>query len=156
MDRDPYASRRTPRDRLYPTCERAVAEFLVYPATDTSEHVTDILGLEPTYAHTKGEKSSLSRGRTIAPFTLWLLSSEFQVDSLDLRDHLDWLLNKLSQRNEQLSCLQRQEGLSMCISCIWWSRYGHGGPAIWPEQFKLMADMNLELSIEFSYYGEEE
>jgi hypothetical protein len=70
-----------------------------------------------------------------------------------MRDHLDWLLAKLSPRKYELSRVQSCDGLHMSVQGVWWSKYGYGGPVISPEQLGAMADLNLEFSISFGYFG---
>jgi hypothetical protein len=43
----------------------------------------------------------------------------------------------------------------MNVNCVWWSRYGDGGPTLWPEQMLRLAQLNLECSFEFAYYEDD-
>ena len=43
----------------------------------------------------------------------------------------------------------------MGIDCRWESRGGQGGPTLWPEQMRAMADLDLECSFYIEFYGEE-
>ncbi|UXM95623.1 DUF4279 domain-containing protein [Bartonella sp. HY329] len=88
--------------------------------------------------------------------SLWELSSENFVNSLDIRRHLDWLLNELKPSKNYLLHLQRDEKIQMYVKGIWWSKYGDGGPMIWPEHMALLAEMNLELGFEISFFGKDE
>jgi hypothetical protein len=87
---------------------------------------------------------------------VWLLSSEFAVESKDLRHHLDWLLNAVIPSEKSLREIQEFQSTKMAISCFWWSNYGDGGPAIWPEQMAMLHRLNLELNISFSYFGDDD
>jgi hypothetical protein len=97
-----------------------------------------------------------SLGRTrVAPKNLWILSSEGSADSLDVRRHLDWLLARLVPNAKALLELQEVEGLVMTVHCVWYSRSGHGGPTLWPEQMRALADLNLECGFDV-YFLENE
>jgi hypothetical protein len=87
----------------------------------------------------------------LCPATLWVLSSEFCVTSLDIRDHLDWLIDKLIPRKRKILELQHRDGVRMDVWCVWWSKYGEGGPALWPEQMGPLAELNLEWSIDVGF-----
>lgn len=143
----------TPMDPAYPTCVRAVVNYMIYPEAETWQQISEILDIKPTNGHNKGEPSSLARrGRPIAPLTMWGLSSEYVVESMDLRDHLNWLLEQLAPRKDAVLQLQLSEGLSMVVWCNWWSKSGYGGPAVWPEQLRVMSDLNLTLRIDCSFF----
>jgi hypothetical protein len=120
--------------------------------------VSKVLGIEPTKTSEKGKTyppNSLGRQR-IGKLNAWFLSSEGKVDSRDLRRHLDWLLTAIAPKKDKLIHLQGTVGLSMCISCVWWSRSGGGGPTLWPAQMRAMADLNLECTFSFGYYGSDQ
>ncbi len=87
----------------------------------------------------------------IANVTMWALSSESFVSSKDLRAHLDWLLERLFSSRQAVKNLQ-QHGMTMSVNCPWWSRGGHGGPTLWPEQMQQLADLNLECSFDVQFY----
>lgn len=124
-----YASRRTPLDASYGTCESTYVELLVY-LDDESSLVTESLGIKPSYSQNKGELIENSRRTTRkAKATYWSLSSESKVLSKDVRHHLKWLLDQLGDKSFALEKLQRQQGVSMTVNCNWWSS-GSGGPTL--------------------------
>ena len=93
--------------------------------------------------------------RTV-PRSGWFLSSEDNVISQDLRDHLNWLLGQLLPVGAAIAELQVLPGLQMNVNCIWWSKAGSGGPVLWPEQMQGLTELNLECSFECSFYGDTE
>jgi len=144
----------TPVDKFYPTCERTHAVLRIHCGQLSPIRVTEILGLEPTESVKKGvagkpNKLGLS---PIGKVNLWMLDSEGHVDSLDLRDHIDWLLDRIESSSSNLLAL-RAQGVVMDVWTIWWSKNGDGGPTIWPSQMRRLALLDLELSIGFSFYG---
>ncbi len=143
-----HASRLTPLDANYGTCESTCVELLIYLDGESS-FVTESLGIEPSYSQNKGELIENSRGTTRkAKTTYWSLSSEGKVLSKDVRHHLKWLLDQLGDKEFALARLQRQQGVSMTVNCIWWSS-GSGGPTLWPEQMSALAKLNLECTFDF-------
>ena len=70
--------------------------------------------------------------------------------------HLVWLLKQLVPAKEQILALQEKAGITMGVNCIWWSAFGDGGPTLWPEQMRGLADLNLECSFDVAFFGEED
>jgi hypothetical protein len=97
-----------------------------------------------------------ARAKSHVPrLNMWLLGSEDIVSSKDLRRHLDWIIGKVRPHRDALLSLQQLPDVKMDVSCVWWSLHGDGGPALWPEQMLDLAELNLEMSIGFGYYGDE-
>ena len=151
------ASRHTPYDDSYPSCERTYAELRIYSGFMDPETVTNQLGVAPTSLQKKGERRVNSLGRTREVILNgWFLSSESEVSSRDLRQHLDWLLDKIEPSAPQLSNLQTAAGLTMLVNCIWWSAKGQGGPTLWPEQMQRVSALDLECSFDIAFFGTDE
>jgi len=141
------SSRCTPLDANYGSCESTYVELLVYLDCDVAA-VTELLGITPSFAQTEGDLSENSRGVTRkARSTYWCLSSEGKVLSKDVRHHLKWLLDQLSDKELALAQLQRRQGVAMTVNCNWWSS-GSGGPTLWPEQMAMLAKLNLECTFD--------
>lgn len=150
-------SRLTSMDELYPTCARTCATIRIYPFFQSANEISKTLGLVPTRFQDKGEQVDSPRGRVREiKGTGWFLSSEGHVDSLDLRSHLNWILERLLPRKEQLKELQSSERMKMSLVCIWWSVSGHGGPCLWPEQMSALSELNLECSFDIYFIDSEE
>jgi hypothetical protein len=149
-------SRQTSRDPEYATCALTHAGLRIYSNTVAPKVMTAKLGMEPDWTMTKGLPHELPSGHMrVAPVSGWFLSSEGQVASKDLRDHLDWLLDRLKPAAAGLSVLQAEE-VWMAVSCRWDSAVGHGGPTLWPEQMRAMAELNLECTFDIYFAGDEE
>jgi hypothetical protein len=154
QDSDRYP---TPYDDSYPTCERTCAELRVYTGEMDPDWVTQRLRVSPTRICKKGERKVNSLGRErVVKLNGWSLSSEGRSSSLDLRRHLDWLLDKLEPGASQLRELQYVPGVTMYVTCTWWSAHAQGGPTLWPEHLRRLADLNLECQFDISFYGEED
>lgn len=150
-------SRRTPLDAEYETCEYTKVSLFVYPGDVSPHDVSLMLGIEPSKVHVRGEEvTGKLFGRTrVIKVNGWFLESEGKVASLDVRHHLDWLLPPLFRKKKELLQLQSVPGLKMGINCIWYSRFGHGGPTLWPEQMLTLAELNLECSFDVYFHADE-
>ena len=155
--KDLTKSRETPIDHEYESCDETRTTLRIYPKRLSHEEITALLRVQPSEAHNAGDQIPTIKGtmRT-AGITYWLLSSEDHVSSKDMRAHLDWLIGQLEPAAEQLRQLQSSPGIKMSVSCVWWSRYGGGGPTLWPEQMRKLAEFNLECGFDFAFYGEDE
>jgi hypothetical protein len=154
---DIRTAHRVPYDDNYETCERTLAVFQIYSDCLVPDKITELLAVEPTSGQEKGRRytNSIGRQRT-GKMNAWFLSSEGKTSSLDLRRHLDWLLDKLEPSATKIRELQRMHAVRMSINCIWWSAHATGGPTLWPEQMRRIADLNLECCFDISFYGDEE
>ena len=147
----------TPVNHEYGTCERVCVDLRIYPSDLRHEDITELLRIEPTETQNKGDDIPTARGTSrTAKVTLWSLASEGNVPSRDLRAHLDWLLERLVNSHDALRELQRCHDVKMSVCCVWWSRSGHGGPTLWPEQMRQLADLNLECSFEIQFHPDED
>ncbi len=72
------------------------------------------------------------------------------IDSRDVRRHVDWILDRLAEKDEILARLQ-EEGNRMDIFCYVLSVTGHGGPTLSPAIMRRLGE--LELEIGFDIYG---
>ena len=151
-------SRNTPMNSIYGTCERTCAKLQIYSGDMHPSVVTERLGIVPTSVIVKGEFSPRnSRGLRrvrVGKINGWFLSSEDFVPSKDVRHHLDWILERLEAKKVVLLELQDVPGVKMFIFCPWWSKHGQGGPTLWPEQMRGMAELNLECAFDFADMSE--
>ena len=145
-------------DDIYETCERTYAVFQIkLPDEFDPSEITKIFGLQPTDSQKKGEyREKFSSKRRIAPVSGWSLSSEGIVDSLDLPDHLVWLLDRLLPVANQIKDLQNEPDIEMWVKCIWWSKEGGGGWNLTPKQMRGFGELNLMCGFELSFYGPDE
>lgn len=127
----------------YPTCEQTYLSLRIFHDSATAQELTDTLKVSPT------DSKEAGHGKP----TYWTVSTEGAVDSLDLRKHLDWLLDKLEPCKAALKEIQKNAKVD--IPCYWRSRNGHGGPTLSVEQIKRLADFELEIWFDFYYLGQE-
>lgn len=132
-----YASLRLSGDRLDP------------------DRVTEILGTAPRTAYRKGEVYKKVRGHEVRGRTgLWLASSDGQVESLDLNDHLEYLLTIVfpksgENRLARLHRLMQEQGLEADVPCFWHGRPGAAEPAIRADILKRFARLPADIEPDF-------
>ena len=86
-----------------------------------------------------------------AEFRFWAITTSKEINSLDLRDHLDYLIGCIEESKAVLEMLLKIKNIKIWIQGNWYSKYGDGGPAIWPEQSRRIAKLNLPLRFYFSF-----
>jgi hypothetical protein len=149
---DLLSSRLTPIVDSYDTCEKTEATLCIYHIHP--EIITQKLGIIPSSSKIKGILNRMPNGsERLWDMHNWLLSSEDDVSSKDLRKHLDWILDRIIPVSEQFLEFQQFPDVKMNMRCAWWSKYGDGGPTIWPEQMERMAKLNLECSLSILFFG---
>jgi hypothetical protein len=139
-------------DDAYGTCEETEASFRMFHEMLNPSEISRLLNLEPSDSYRKGDiVGRIGRPR---PFGAWLLSTEEVVQSRDLRRHLDWLVDHLIDRVDELHHL-REHGYRMDVYCKWVSG-GQGGPTLSPRNMEGLSALGLKLGIEVYWGGDEE
>ncbi len=140
-------------DDLYPTCYRTHATLCIYlPETYNPNELSGKLAINPSRTQVMGE---VRNGKVKNWPTAWFLESTNNVDSKDVRRHIDWLLEQISGRSEIIQQLQA-EGSNIHISCFWVSAVGHGGPMLDPDILKRIATLNIGITFDIYFEDEQE
>ena len=124
----------------YASCEATYATLRIYTGSMGPERITTVLEVNPTKSQWEGRDGAHLNG--------WFLSSKGCIDSRDIRRHVDWLLERIGNKRQELLSLQSQVGISMDVFCYWRSAQGHGGPTLHPKQMRMLADLNLEIGFD--------
>ena len=144
-------------DDRYDTCDETYVTLRVYSGDLPPKEVTDILGVKPTDLCLKGkgcykyQENQLILEKTRNKEKIkngWFLSSEDEVNSKDLRRHLDWILDKIISKKDELFELKKVIEF-IDISCYWRSKHGMGGPTLSTFQLKRLAELEIEIWFEF-------
>jgi hypothetical protein len=76
----------------------------------------------------------------------WFLTSRGEVESLDTKRHVDFLLARLAGSEAYLAELAAQ-GLQVDIMCLWQSaNKSEGGPNLLPAQMQQLASMSIAIA----------
>lgn len=138
-------------DDHYATCAETHATLCIYPGEIDPDEVTRRLEIEPTTQQKMGEPvRRAGRPPKVATLSGWFLRTRGQVESKDVRRHLDWLLDRLTPRIAEVWAL-RSAGCRIEIACYWLGKTGQGGPTLSPAQMEKLAALNIELW--FDLYG---
>lgn len=119
------------------------------------ERLTEILRTAARTAYRKGEVYKRFRGHEARGRTgLWLVSSEDKIDSLDLNDHLEYLLSIVfpSGGEDRLAALHRlmqEQGLEADVPCFWHGKPGAAEPAIRADILARFAQLPAEIEPDF-------
>ncbi len=142
----------TPYDDEYPTCVYTHAWLRVMSEDLQPESVTLLLGIQPTHTQVRG---GLPGPTSTQPhkFGGWFLESAGQVQSLDSRRHLDWLLTQLQVKAAAIEKLIDQGYL--VDLCVRWDSIGHGGPTLTPTQMTQLGELGIELWFDI-YFAEQD
>jgi hypothetical protein len=138
-------------------CDRTAAVLRMYSEEIDPQRITDALGIQPTRSITKGAHIPIrdTDRYWIGRVNAWLLSSEPYVTSTNLNRHLDWLIKTINGNADAFTKLQSWPGLEIFVGCVWWSKYGGGGPTLGPKQMMGLATLNLECSFDLQHYSDE-
>ena len=90
-------------------------------------------------------------GRT-RTFSGWFLETRDAVRSIEIDEHLQWILERIEPRSHVIAELRRQN-IDVDLDCFWSSIGMSGGPWIPPSAMARMGRLGLPLVISF-YYSE--
>lgn len=120
-------------------CRRCYATLRIYPGDVTAAQVSELLGLEPHRSWVKDDSGKPGAKKQHG----WFLSSKGHVDSTDSREHIDWLLDSIAGRQQQMLQIQ-QHSHQTDIICFWHCS-GNSGPMLSPAQMQKLATFNLPI-----------
>jgi hypothetical protein len=98
--------------------------------------VTVALGVEPTRTQVRGELPAPGSKHPYK-YSGWFLETQGNVQSRDVRRHIDWLLSKVGGKGAAFSKL-RSEGHLTDVCCPWYS-IGQGGPTLGAAQIAALS-----------------
>jgi hypothetical protein len=125
----------------YETCARTYVTLRIYPEKTSVAEITELLGIEPSFTENNDTSDSSSK-------KVWLLSTNGQVISKDIRRHLDFLLDQLLPLKAQIKALEKDQA-QLDISCFWQSQHGQGGPTLSDQQLSKLAELGIEIWFDF-------
>ena len=132
----------------YPTCASTYATLCVYlPDNADPNALSEKLGLQPSRIQIKGE---IRDGKVKNWPTSWFLQTSEQVQSKDIRRHVDWLLEHLKDHLEIIKQLQATDS-EVHISCFWVSAAQHGGPMLDHDILKRVGNLNIGISFDIYF-----
>lgn len=141
-------------DEEYPTCIRTFATLRFYHDDASPDAVTRALGLFPTEFQKKGVQKkgeNVRRGKVVhRALSGCFLRSKGEVESRDVRCHIDWILDRLDGKGAAIANLHVQ-GWRSDVFCFWLG-IGSGGPMLDPAQMGRLSELDLPCG--FDVYAE--
>lgn len=136
----------------YETCETTHATFRIYLPDDYDPNtLSEKLEIQPSRVQIKGE----TRNGKIKQYpTAWFFESTEHIQSKELRNHIDWILDQIETKSEVIYELQSINA-QIDISCFWVSAFGHGGPMLDSRILKRIADLKIGVSFDIYFAGDE-
>lgn len=133
-----------------PNCAETFASLRLYGDALVPDEVTRLLHVEPTDRASKGAQLVASSGKTrTAPTGRWILESRGHVDSIDLEQHITWLLDQMESAGITPAAIP---GVSKAdVFCYWLSATGQGGPELSPELLGRLAKLRLTLGLDIYF-----
>jgi len=118
--------------------------------------VSRITGLRADRACRRGDVVKVARPHPDAIHTrqhgLWLITSEGQIETADLEDHVEWLLQKIEPAKDEMVAYVQETGSWADVFCFCEVAGGGGGPVLSPRLLRRMGEAGLSVSLDI--YGD--
>ncbi len=137
----------------YSTCAYTHAWLRIMSEELDPSKVTEILNVEPTKYHRKGDFRSEKLQK---PYTTsgWFISTKGILESLDARRHIDYILNKVQGKENEIA-LFKEKGYLVDLCVRWDSNNGHGGPTLSPSQLVGLGELGIEMWFDIYFAGDD-
>lgn len=123
-------------------CLRTYATLRIYSGKIAPNEISKMLGVQPTRVWNKGSTETAVPRKQNG----WFLTSRGEVESLDSKRHVDFILNQLIVNKAYITGLTKQ-GLQVDIMCLWQgANKSEGGPSLLPAQMQLLAEMGIAIA----------
>ena len=143
-----YGNRVTPPCSSYPTCTGLKVRLsFLGSRCEINQLIQDAKRTVPDLEISTTSPSLLQTSRG------YIESPPDVNRSLDLRDHVDWFLNKLPIETYRSLAISKR-GITAELECQWVSANGMGGPTLWPEQMQELGERNWDVTFDFRFGGE--
>jgi hypothetical protein len=127
--------------------------FAIFGDELLPQRVTDQLGIEPDRFFSKGDKIS-PNGDAVRRRGTWQISSSVYVDSWEVDDHLEWLVETFEGHQAKLREFL-DLGYSFRLQVCWVDRGGNGGPWFSREYVQWLGEVRVGIAVNW-YEAEEE
>ena len=133
----------TAYDHEFSSCARTYATICIYGKKLDPSHVTKVLGVSPTRQQKTGD--DLSKGKVIrnAKTSGWFLTSQDAISSCDLRAHINYLIDNITEKYQGLGSIKEIE--QIMLMCFWESASGNGGPILDATIMNRLGKMEIDL-----------
>jgi hypothetical protein len=132
-----------------PNCAKTFASLRLYGDSLEPKEVSRLLQLDPDDSAPKGLKTTVSGKSRTAPTGRWILRTEGRIESTNLEDHIEWLVDHLEKAG--VSPIHIEGVTAADLFCFWDSATGHGGPKFSPELLNRLAKLQLSLGLDIYF-----
>jgi hypothetical protein len=139
--------------RENPNCERTNATFRLMGNLIKPDEFTVHLGIQPSFAHAKGDTFESRAGLLKHRTGMWALESEDKLETTSLENHLIFLLDILEPASSTIVELILKLSLSADFHCYWVSETSQGGPIISSKTLRRIANLHADLDFEIHFFG---
>ena len=143
----------TPYDENYQTCDYTHAWLRIMSENLNPDEITKALKITPTEIQRSGESRSKDSDKLLK-HSGWWISTKDLVNSLDARHHLDWILDQVSNKKNEIESFQKA-GYLVDVCVRWDSKSGHGGPTLSPKQLSGFGNLGIEVWFDIYFAGDE-
>jgi hypothetical protein len=133
----------TPYDKDYGTCSYSHAWLRIMSEEMNPDEISELLDVAPTQTQRAGDPRS-GKSNKVYKTSGWWISTKGVLDSLDARHHLDWILERVSDKAEEFNALQKR-GYLVDVCVRWDSKNGHGGPTLSSKQMLGFGKLGIEV-----------
>ncbi len=130
----------------YDLCKRTYSTLSIVSDNIKPDEISEILLITPTNTKVKGEMFKSIKVEKNG----WYLSTETELSSKNTCDHIDWLFDKLKDKEKDVKMLQ-SKGCRIAIGCFWLSKNGRGGPILEIKQISELEKFNIPIGWDVSF-----
>ena len=132
-------------------------EFFLSALALEPSTITDWTGIQPDRMARRGDERRNYKGDLIAPHDdgFWAITSEGKVNSKNINDHLNFLLELLLPHREKLLRVVDEMNGEAYFDVLWTSSYLHAGTGPIISREALHGMSNIGASIGFDIYQED-
>jgi hypothetical protein len=124
---------------------------LTHESNDPST-VTHLLERVPTRALRANQAIQLNGMMKTVKRSAWILSSEEHVNSADIDDHVQWMMDQMKGQRENVLRLN-DNCWAIALNVMWDSQTGHGGPVFSAQTLGWMSEIRATLEIDSYFIG---
>ncbi|MGH2409604.1 MAG: DUF4279 domain-containing protein [Chloroflexota bacterium] len=113
--------------------------------------VTRELGVAPSLAQTQWEMRPRNHGVPVLcpwPSDVWGLDSRPGVESQDVEEHIEWLLDRIEPSKTSFLRIVAKPEVNADLFVLWISATGQGGPRVEPDVLARLGAFNLALEMD--------
>jgi hypothetical protein len=116
--------------------------------------VSELLGLSYDFSTEKGRAIEGRPNRKHPATTgIWSITSKNRIHSLQLEDHVQYLLDRLGNCEQALRQLKKQDS-TISVWCAWFSALSSDGPVFSPACLERVAAFSADFEFDYYYTGD--